>query len=106
MIYNDIFKSADYNVDDAVEAFTEEIAEVEENQSPESVEEIEMGIVVDCDKLNVREEPNANSAVLSIIERSTEVMIDESESTDEFYKICTETSIEGFCMKKFIAIQS
>jgi hypothetical protein len=32
-------------------------------------------------------------------------MIDEKESTEEFYKVCTAAGIEGFCMKKFIAIQ-
>ena len=27
------------------------------------------------------------------------------ESTEDFYKICTESGINGYCLKKFIEIQ-
>lgn len=63
-----------------------------------------LGKVVDCVKLNVREEPNAKAFVVFEIPVGSMVFIDENCSTDEFYKICTEHGVEGYCMKKFIEI--
>lgn len=63
-----------------------------------------MGFVVDCKNLNVREQPNSSAAVLGVIPVETELMVDESESTGEFYKILTASGLEGFCMKKYIMI--
>lgn len=76
-----------------------------ENEEPaiEPVEEQVYG-VVNCAKLNVRVEPDKNAEVEAVIVESTKLLIDESESTDEFYKICNEYGLEGFCMKKFITI--
>jgi len=69
-------------------------------------EEIKFGFVTNCKKLNVREKPTVESPVVCEIVYQTEVMIDEKESTEEFYKVYTVAGIEGFCMKKFIAIRS
>lgn len=63
-----------------------------------------LGKVVDCVKLNVREEPNTKASVVFEIPVGSTVFIDETCSTDEFYKICTEHGVEGYCMKKFIEI--
>lgn len=63
-----------------------------------------LGKVVDCVKLNVREEPNTKASVVFEVNVGSTVIIDETCSTDEFYKICTEHGVEGYCMKKFIEI--
>ncbi len=68
-------------------------------------EEIQIGLVSNCKKLNVREKPTVESPVICEIVCRTELMIDEKESTEEFYKVYTAAGIEGFCMRKFIAIQ-
>ncbi|MDD2285623.1 MAG: SH3 domain-containing protein [Paludibacter sp.] len=68
-------------------------------------EEINIGIVTGCKKLNIREKPTVEAPVVCEIVCRTELMIDEKESTEEFYKVCTAAGIEGFCMRKFIAIQ-
>jgi uncharacterized protein YgiM (DUF1202 family) len=68
-------------------------------------EEIKIGLVSNCKKLNVREKPTVESPVVCEIDCQTELMVDEKESTEEFYKVYTVAGIEGFCMKKFIAIQ-
>ena len=65
-----------------------------------------IGSVVDCIMLNVRKEPSIESEVLCEISWSTEIMVYEEESTGEFYKICTASGVEGYCMKKFISINS
>ena len=80
---------------------------VDENAyvTPEpEVPEPTVGTVVDCPRLNVRVKPRANADVVCIIERDSKVMIDEENSTENFYKICTEVGIEGYCMKQFIDI--
>ena len=64
-----------------------------------------IGFVSNCKKLNVREKPTVEAPVVCEIVCQTELMIDEKESTEEFYKVCTAAGIEGFCMRKFIAIQ-
>lgn len=68
-------------------------------------EEIKIGLVSNCKKLNVREKPTVEAPVVCEIVCQTELMIDEKESTEEFYKVYTAAGIEGFCMKKFIEIQ-
>ena len=61
-----------------------------------------IGRVFGCTSLNVRKAPKTNAVVICTINCHAEVEIDELESTDDFYKICTASGIEGYCMKKFI----
>ena len=68
------------------------------------LDEYLIGKVAGCGKLNVRTEPNSTAEVAKTIKVGTEVMVDVNESTNDFYKICTESGLEGFCMKQFIAI--
>ena len=72
----------------------------------EAKSEPTIGSVVDCNMLNVRKEPSIESEVLCEISWSTELMVYEDESTDEFYKICTASGIECYCINKFISINS
>ena len=60
------------------------------------------GTVVGCEKLNVRKVPFANGEIVCVIAKGSIVVIDEIESTDEWYKVCVENGAEGFCMKKFV----
>lgn len=62
------------------------------------------GVVTDCIKLNVREEPTPTATILGTITASTELIIIEEGSTADFYKICTSAGLEGYCMKKFVTI--
>jgi uncharacterized protein YgiM (DUF1202 family) len=62
------------------------------------------GVVSNCLKLNVRCEASVDSDVVCEITASTELMIDETNSTKDFYKVYTAAGAEGFCMKKFITI--
>lgn len=87
------------------------IEEVEmENKIVEEVDEIEeapeavIGKVVMCKKLNVRKAPNANSSVVCVVDANTELMIDMTESTNEWYSVYTSAGLSGFCMRKFVAV--
>lgn len=62
------------------------------------------GIVTDCIKLNVREQPKPNAHILGTIDEGSEVIVNEDESTGDFYKICTSAGLEGYCMRKFVSI--
>lgn len=81
------------------EAIQDNITEVKSNMA-------KVGIVTGCSKLNVREEPKTDSAIISEIPCQAEVMIEEAESTEDFYKVCTSFGVEGFCMKKYIVVKS
>lgn len=63
------------------------------------------GVVANCFSLNVRTGPSKDSDVICEILSKSEVEIDESESSEDFYKICTASGVEGFCMKKFIEVR-
>lgn len=90
------------------------VAEVEEGVIPAvttpaeviAPEEPEMitGMVTDCTKLNVRTGPGATEPVVCTIPHGTEVMVLEEDSTEEFCKVYTASGVEGFCMRKYIAI--
>ena len=95
----------DDKIDDVVLEPDIEIADVMlEPESTTVVTETKIGIVIDCPRLNVRVEPRANADVVCIIERDSKVVINEAETTENFYKICTEVGVEGYCMKRFIDI--
>lgn len=64
----------------------------------------DIGKVIDCENLNVRKEPDIDASVLGFIPVNSEVKIDHEQSTDDFYSICSASGLEGFCMKKYIAI--
>ena len=61
--------------------------------------------VVDCAKLNIREQPNMSADVICIVARDAELLIGEEESNDEWLYVCTNTGIEGYCMRKFVAVK-
>ena len=63
------------------------------------------GIVTGCEKLYVRTKPSKESNHITIIPKETEIQINLSESTEDFYKVTTSMGIEGYCMKKFITIK-
>ena len=65
-----------------------------------------IGHDVDSSKLNVRKEPDEYAEIIGTKTPGAEVMIDESESTGDFYNVCAASGFEGFCMKRFIAVKA
>ena len=74
------------------------------NEPVKLVQEVK-GVVVNCNKLNVRKEANKDSEVLVVINKNEEVTITIEDSTEDFYKVTTATGIEGYCMKQFINVK-
>lgn len=63
------------------------------------------GIVTDCLKLNVHEKPDKESDVVAVVACLEELMVDIEKSIDNWYAVCTVSGLEGFCMKKFVAVR-
>lgn len=61
-----------------------------------------VGTVFNCGKLNVRSEPASDADIICVLDANSEVKIDMSRSTKEWYKICTAAGVDGFCMRKFV----
>lgn len=101
--WNQVNRQAEENNEPAINETetTETTNETEVEETPVIIR----GVVTNCVKLNVRKMPAANAGVVCVIDVSAEVTIDEENSTDEFYRVCTTSGIEGFCMKKYISIQ-
>ena len=71
------------------------------------VEEVKttVGVVTNCNKLNVRKRPHTNSEILCVMSKGDKVEINIKESHRLFYKITTTAGIEGFCMKEYIGLE-
>lgn len=78
----------------------DDATEIIEDMAKEKV-----GIVTDCLKLNIRKEPDMDSEVVTTVSCLDELRIDLETSTNDWYAVCTAVGIEGFCMKKFVAVR-
>lgn len=106
--YTKYAKAANETVEEVIETPVETAPEIEPIVEEVVVEEApeipqhKTGRVFSCAKLNVRKAPHFEADVVCEIPVNTEVEINEAESTNDFYKICTASGIEGFCMKSYI----
>lgn len=91
---------------EVAEALTQEVIEEAVERALEPVVKPTVGIVTDCARLNVRKEPDADAEIAFVISASTNLVVFEEESTEDFYKICTSAGTEGYCMKKFITLMN
>ena len=90
---------------DVTEEVEEEIAKV--NESEEATKEADstvVGYVSGCLKLNIREEGYPGANVVCVVPEKTALLIEAAESNDEWYKVYTETGMEGFCMKQYVTL--
>lgn len=63
------------------------------------------GVVVNCAYCPVYDRPVADPfREIVKLAMLSDVLINRDESTEDFYKVCTETSVEGYCEKKYIAV--
>lgn len=82
----------------------EEVVEEVEVSTEEVVPKPVLGVVSNCDRLNVREKPFKGANVLTILGGGCDVIINEHLSTDDFYHVQTRHSVQGFCQKDYISI--
>lgn len=78
----------------------EELLETEDAVEEETV----VGVVIGCEKLNIRKGPAINSDVLCTVPVNAVLVIDMNESTNEWYSVITESGCNGYCMKKYVKV--
>lgn len=100
--YNKMYDSEDRQVEP--EEVIEPIDEVVEQPVVETEPETVTGIVVNCIKLNVREQMNTGSSILCVLPVSSEVKVIANEVHDDWCHVFTASGVEGFCMKQYIKI--
>lgn len=88
-------------IEPVVETVTEPVVE----PVVEPTIEFATGVVVDCNSLNVRAMPDRKADVVSILMNGDEVQVNVTDSYDEWYHVFTATGLDGFCMKKYIAVK-
>ena len=94
---------------DVTEEVEEEITEVNESEevTKEATKEADstvVGYVSGCLKLNIREEGYPGANIVCVVPEKTALLIEVAESNDEWYKVYTETGMEGFCMKQYVTL--
>lgn len=72
---------------------------------PEEIPSTKEGVVTDCLRLNIRKEPSMDAKILCVVDLCTTLKVDMNRSTDEWFSVCTENGVEGFCMKKYVTIK-
>ena len=75
---------------------------VEETVETVTLPKTVTGTVINCAKLNVRTDPSITSESICVLDVNSELEIDVTKSTDEWFSICTATGIEGYCMRKYV----
>ena len=83
---------------DTLEELTEE-----EITEEEIIGESVNGKIQGCTRLNIRREPNSDAEIICVIDEATELSIDKTNSTEDFYKV-EINNVCGYCIKKFIKI--
>lgn len=97
----EVATTTDVTTDTTVEVQTA----IEGVAEPEVIVPIEEAVVVNCAKLNVRKDPSPNAAVVAVIKAGSDVVVCDSESFDDYYKICTAAGIEGYCVKEYLKLK-
>ncbi len=83
----------------------EELKEESTVEEPQEEPTVKGGTVINCGSLNVREKPELEATVLGVINAGSFVSIEKEESTAEWFKVTTETGLEGYCVRKYIALR-
>lgn len=72
---------------------------------PEKKESL-VGYVSGCTRLNIRKSPSTTGEVTTIVSEKAMLLVDPNESTDEWYRVCTESGVDGYCMKKYVTVSN
>jgi hypothetical protein len=81
--------------------------EVETEPVYETIETVTLpnmveGTVVNCAKLNVREQPSTDADILCVLSAMSEIEIDVNKSTRDWFYVCTAIGVEGYCMQMYV----
>lgn len=87
--------------DEVVEA-TEELPTIDTDGNEPLV-----GVVCNCERLNIRTAPDKKAEPVAVVNKDTVLMIEYPVNTNsDWFKVYTEAGVEGYCMKEFVEIRS
>ena len=86
------------------EEVEEEVTEEVTKEATKEADSTVVGYVSGCLKLNIREEGYLGANVVCVVPEKTALLIEVAESNDEWYKVYTETGMEGLCMKQYVTL--
>jgi uncharacterized protein YgiM (DUF1202 family) len=102
-------KAKKQNLEENENVTTETVAEQPDGETVAEEQDTKMdiiGVVTNCQRLNVRSAPSSDADIICSIPANTVVTItDDSEEIHPFYKVCTAFGVEGFCIKLYITVQ-
>lgn len=101
--FDDVITTAMANVDVATVESTE-AKMVEGTTEPVVLAKTVNGKVINCAKLNVRENPSLDADIVCVLNVNAEIEINVEKTTNEWVNVYTETGIEGYCMRKYVEI--
>ena len=81
----------------------EDVVETESEVEIKTSTKIIKGVVSNCNRLKVRMEPNFDAITLRTVNSGTELTIDVTRSTKEWYYI---PDLNGFCTKEYITVRN
>lgn len=53
----------------------------------------------------VRTEANEKASPICMVKEGARLTVDPTKSTDEFYRVSTESGVGGYCGKKFVTVK-
>ena len=64
-----------------------------------------IGVVANCNKLNIRKKPDPEADIVGVVDAGTILTINSAKSTEEFFSVRTKSGMFGFCMKEFVTVR-
>lgn len=105
IVSNDVDANVENDAND-----NQEVVETDENESEHIENNMETEVktyqrlLVVPEKLNIREEPNKDSKVITVVKKDDLLTLLESTSIDGFYKVETSDRQNGYCMIDFVEL--
>lgn len=76
------------------------------SSAPENNNNILYGVVTNCKQLNVRREAQKRADnVLCVVSAGDVLEINKDRSTNAWFYVTTADSVDGYCMKEFVAVE-
>lgn len=79
----------------------------ENREDVKDKDEVKRGHVINCERLNVRDKANSNSAIICVLVVGTKVVIENDHQLAEengWFHITTEVGVDGFVKSEYIEV--
>lgn len=75
------------------------------NTKKEKIKENELtvGVVANCKKLNIRKNPDIGSEILTVVSEGEELTV-TNQALDNWLAVETKNGVSGYCMKTYLTV--